>query len=178
MKRRGIVLGAGAAVATAAGIGTGLLMRRRAPVEEGAVSTVPLDPWSMSFAAMDGSPLVLATLRGRPLLLNFWATWCGPCATEMPLLDRFARSLPAKGWSVLALAIDEIGPVRRFIVDHALHLTVALAGVDGLDLSRQLGNTAGALPFTVVFDRSGGVVDRRLGIVDSGMLDRWISTAG
>ncbi len=178
MKRRRIVLGAGAVVATAAGVGTGLLMRRREPVEAAAVPASPIDPWSMSFTSLNGSSLALATLRGRPLLLNFWATWCGPCATEMPLLDRFAGSLPARGWGVLALAVDEIGPVRRFVADRALHLPVALAGVDGLDLSRQLGNSAGALPFTVVFDRAGGVFDRRLGILDSGMLDRWLSTAG
>jgi thiol-disulfide isomerase/thioredoxin len=171
MNRRGIVLGVGGGVAAAAGAGTWLLSSHRARGE--AVEDAPADPWSMSFATPGGPPVALSALRGRPLLLNFWATWCGPCATEMPLLDRFAASLVGKRWNVLALAIDEPTPVRRFVAERSLRLPIALAGMSGLDLSRSLGNTAGALPFTVVFDRDGLAVERKLGILDAALLDRW-----
>ena len=173
MRRRDLVLGAGAVVAVAAGIGTRLVRSRDAAV---ATAASPQDPWTMSFATPDGAPVRLAAFRGRPLLLNFWATWCAPCATEMPLLDRFSQSASARQWGVLALAVDDSEPVRRFLADRQLRLPVAMAGSDGLDLSRSLGNSAGALPYTVVFDRAGNAVANRLGILDGAMLDRWATT--
>lgn len=171
MNRRGVVLGIGGGIAAAAGLGAGVLVPRLRRDPDADAASV--DPWTMSFARPDGKAIVLATLRGRPLLLNFWATWCGPCATEMPLLDRFARSPRAVAWNVLALAIDDAEPVRRFVAERSLRLPVALAGVDGIDVSRTLGNAAGALPFTVVFDRRGNPVERTLGILDDAMIDRW-----
>jgi thiol-disulfide isomerase/thioredoxin len=115
----------------------------------------------------------MARLRGKALLLNFWATWCAPCATEMPLLDAFARTAPGRGWNVLALAVDSADPVRRFLAERALSLPVALAGADGLDLSRSLGNNVGALPFTVAFDTAGTPLQHRLGALDRAWLERW-----
>ena len=118
----------------------------------------------------------MADWRGRPLLLNFWATWCAPCVTEMPLLDRFASERAASGWRVLALALDQADPVRRFVAERKLGLPVALAGSDGFALSRALGNVHGALPFTAVFDSSGARTDHTLGTVSADLLDRWVAT--
>jgi thiol-disulfide isomerase/thioredoxin len=131
----------------------------------------------MTFATLDGSSLAIGALRGRRLLINFWATWCPPCVTEMPLLDAFARNQAEAGWSVLALAVDGAEPVRRFIAERSLKLPVALAGDDGLDLSRRLGNVAGGLPFSVAFDRQGAPVQRKLGAVDAPLLQAWAAAA-
>ncbi len=117
----------------------------------------------------------MGRLRGKALLLNFWATWCAPCATEMPLLDAFARTAPARGWNVLALAVDSADPVRHFLVERSLSLPVALAGADGLDLSRSLGNSVGALPFTVAFGADGQPRARKLGTLDAALLESWVS---
>ena len=174
MKRRAIVFGTGAAVAAAAGIGAG--MRSASRDQDRDAASLPLDPWTMSFTSLDGSALALSGLRGRPLLLNFWATWCAPCATEMPLLDRFAVSQQAGRWNVLALGVDDREAIRRFMTERGLRLRVAIAGADGLDLSRALGNTAGALPYTVVFSTSGSAAGRRLGILDEAMLAHWVDT--
>jgi thiol-disulfide isomerase/thioredoxin len=115
----------------------------------------------------------MAALRGKPLLLNFWATWCGPCVVEMPLLDRFARERGPAGWQVLALAIDQPDPVRRFVAERNLRLPVALAGPVGLELSRQLGNRNGGLPFTATFDSNGTKAVQHLGAVDARRLSEW-----
>jgi thiol-disulfide isomerase/thioredoxin len=172
LNRRLVIVG-GAAIAAAA-IGAGTALRRtRVDDDDATAPTVAVDLWSLTFESLDGPPIKMAAWRGRPLLLNFWATWCGPCVVEMPLLDGFARQQGERGWRVLALAVDQADPVRRFIGERALRLPVAVAGSLGLDLSRQLGNVQGGLPFTAAFDSSGDVVQRRLGAVSSDLLARW-----
>ena len=171
MSRRTVVLGL-AAIA-AAGIGAGTALRRsRESAEDNEAVDVPIDLWSLRFDSVDGAPIAMSALRGRPLLLNFWATWCGPCVVEMPLLDRFARDQGPGGWQVLALAVDQPDPVRRFIAERTLRLPVALAGAIGLDLSRRLGNSQGGLPFSVAFERSGQAFQHRLGARDAGVARR------
>jgi len=118
----------------------------------------------------------MASLRGKPLLLNFWATWCPPCIQEMPEIDRFARQFASNGWQVLGLAADQEKPVREFLGRQPVGYPIALAGFEGITLSRQLGNEAGALPFTVAFDAGGRVTHRHLGETRFEMLAAWAKT--
>jgi len=172
MNRRLVVL-AGAGLAAAA-IGAGTAWRRaRQDAEDAGTPEVSIDIWALEFQSVDGAPIKMASWRGRPLLLNFWATWCGPCVVEMPLIDRFARDQPAHGWQVLALAVDQPDRVRRFIAERTLTLPVAIAGAVGLDLSRHLGNAGGGLPFTAAFDSAGAAVQRHLGPVTTQLLAQW-----
>ena len=130
----------------------------------------------MSFAGVDGEPVRIGNLRGKPLLLNFWATWCAPCVAEMPLLDAFNDRSSATGWQVLAIAVDSAEPVRQFLALHRLDLPVALAGADGLQLSRDLGNGFGGLPFTAVFDAAGRLAHHHVGAIASETLETWLKT--
>jgi thiol-disulfide isomerase/thioredoxin len=172
VKRRPLVV-AGAALAVIAGAGTAWWRTK----DDSEPELPPaIDLWKLTFERVDGAPLAMAAWRGRPLLLNFWATWCAPCITEMPLLDRFASERAASGWRILALAIDQADPVRRFIAERKIGLPVALAGSDGFALSRSLGNGQGALPFTAVFDSSGARTQQHLGAVSADVLDRWSAT--
>jgi len=172
VNRRLVVL-AGAGLAAAA-IGAGTAWRRaRHDAEDAGAPEVSIDLWALEFQSVDEAPIKMASWRGRPLLLNFWATWCVPCVVEMPLLDRFARDQPPRGWQVLALAVDQPDPVRRFIAERTLTLPVAVAGAIGLELSRQLGNGGGGLPFTAAFDSTGAAVRRRLGAVSAELLAEW-----
>jgi thiol-disulfide isomerase/thioredoxin len=170
VRRRALIVGAVAGGGALAGASVAIWRSR-----PGADGTSPIDVWSLTFAGVEGSPVPMARLRGKALLLNFWATWCAPCATEMPLLDAFARTARDRGWNVLALAVDAADPVRRFLAERALSLPVALAGEEGLDLSRSLGNSAGALPFTVAFSADGVPMQRRLGALDAQMLETWVT---
>jgi thiol-disulfide isomerase/thioredoxin len=169
MKRRQtLMLGAAGTAAAAAGLGWQL--RRRPPPLDDASTAL----WQSHFDQPDGQPLALAALRGQVLVLNFWATWCPPCVKEMPELDRFARRFGERGVRVLGLAIDSPTPVREFLRRAPVGYTIGLAGFDGTDLSRKLGNDKGALPFTAVFDRSGALVQRKLGETSFTELEAWV----
>jgi thiol-disulfide isomerase/thioredoxin len=164
MKRRGLLVGGVAAGAGALGVGAALW---RSP------SAAERALWAMAFERPGGGQLALDTFRGRPLLLNFWATWCPPCVTEMPLLDRFQREQPADGWQVIGLAVDQLAPVVTFLSQHPVSFAIGMAGLDGIEVAHSLGNASGSLPFTVAFGRTGKAVQRKLGVVTTPDLAAW-----
>ena len=142
-------------------------------------ATADADPalWSLSFDTPAGGKVVMQNLRGKPLLVNFWATWCPPCIEELPLLDRFYRENSSKGWQVLGLAIDKLDAVDRFLAKTPVTFPVGMAGLAGTDLGRSLGNTAGGLPFTVVFGSAGAVMHRKIGKLVPADLQQWVASA-
>ena len=132
--------------------------------------------WALRLERPEGGELVLASLRGRPLVVNFWATWCPPCVKELPDLDRFQADHAARGWQVVGIAIDSPTAVRQFLTRQPLRFPIGLAGLEGTELSRQLGNTAGGLPFTVVLDSAGRIVQRKLGATSYPELASWATS--
>lgn len=160
VSRRGWLAAAVGVVAAAGGAG---LAWRRSQRQAQALSDVEVAFWQQQFARLDGTMLSMATFYGKPLIVNFWATWCPPCVEELPLLDSFYVENKAKSWQVVGLAVDQQAPVQRFLTRTPLAFPVALAGFSGIELSRLLGNLTGGLPFSVVFDRTGHVVYRKLG---------------
>jgi thiol-disulfide isomerase/thioredoxin len=169
--RRRWLVGAVAGVAAAAGVG--LAWRNGHVVQTTPAPAPPDGLWGLSFQTPQGSMLPMDSFKGKPLLLNFWATWCPPCVEEMPLLDRFFAENSANGWQVLGLAVDQAEPVKRFLQARPVGFTIALAGLAGTDLSRSLGNSAGGLPFSVAFDRSGRIVQRKMGQLGAQDLQQW-----
>ncbi len=163
MKRRALLLGGGALTALT-GAGLSGCSRGAEP---------PQAFWSQSWDQPDGHPLAAADFRGRPLLVNFWATWCPPCVEELPLLDQFFQSHRAQGWQLLGLAIDQPSAVRAFLARRPLAFPVGLAGLGGTELSRELGNSNGGLPFSVLLDPAGRLVERKLGRLQAEDLERW-----
>jgi thiol-disulfide isomerase/thioredoxin len=131
--------------------------------------------WAKTFPTPGGGELAMQSLRGQPLLINFWATWCPPCVEELPLLDRFYRENVANGWQVVGLAIDKPDSVHAFLEKMPLSFPVALAGLGGTELAKSLGNLVGGLPFTVVLGSQGMVLHRKMGQVSVADLALWRS---
>ena len=169
-RRQWMVLG-GAGLGAAL-LGAGLATWRLA-LDEPAVGE---DFWSLRFERPEGGELALASFRGRPIVLNFWATWCPPCIKEMPDLDRLQAAYAQRGVQVVGLAVDGPTPVRQFLARQPVRFAIGLAGLDGTELSRMLGNRNGGLPFTAVFDAAGRVRHRKLGQTHYDEMDRWLST--
>jgi thiol-disulfide isomerase/thioredoxin len=169
--RRGLLAGVGLLAAVVGAVGHG-----RTPQAPGSDAksdgAEAIDLWGQRFRRPEGGELVMADLRGQPLLINFWATWCPPCIKELPEFDRFARS-HAQRLRVVGLAIDSLAPVQEFLKKQPLSFAIGLAGFAGTDLARGLGNSAGALPFTVLLDAKGQVLERRLGETRLADLEAW-----
>ena len=179
MKRRSIVTAVVAGAAVAAGIGWSL-RERYGLLGRGDRGGDDIDRllWTQRFEQPDGGRLVMAERRGKPLLLNLWASWCAPCVREMPVLDRFQREHRNGGWQVVGLAIDALEPVRRFLAAVPVDFPIGLAGISGIELAHSLGNAGGQLPFSVVFDAKGAIRARKLGVVEPAALSRWVAEIG
>ncbi len=176
MKRRQWLAGGVAVAAAAAGAGVARWRSSAAHREHDAVAAeagAEAALWAAHFSVLDGGDLAMASFAGQPLLLNFWATWCAPCRQEMPLLDQFFQQHKQAGWRVLGLAVDSVAPVRSYLRQQPVSFAVAVAGMDGAEWARRLGNADGALPFTVVFDRRGHIHARQLGQIGGSDLARW-----
>jgi thiol-disulfide isomerase/thioredoxin len=167
-RRHWLLAGAGVAAA-AAGAGFAWWRHGGSDVDPAAADRF----WQSSFETPQGGPLAMATFRGKPLLVNFWATWCAPCIEEMPMLDVFYRQHAANGLQVVGLAIDQPSSVRKFLQRTPVTFPIGLAGMEGTELTRVLGNDAGGLPFSVLFATDGSVRQRRIGRVSEADLHAW-----
>jgi thiol-disulfide isomerase/thioredoxin len=102
--------------------------------------------------------------KGRPLVINFWARWCGPCRQEIPDLISERARLKAQGLEVIGVAIeDKPDAVREFAKAYDMDYPVLLAKDQGIPLMQALGNAQAGLPYTLVLDRQGRVVATKLG---------------
>lgn len=169
--RRQLLLGLAATTAMLAGAGVAWWNAERP--RDTAPGKLDAAFWAMQWETPAGAGLPMRGFAGRPLLLNFWATWCPPCVEELPLINAFYRENQAKGWQVLGLAVDKLGPVQSFLKAMPLDFPVGMAGIQGTDLARKLGNPSGGLPFSVLVGSGGAVLQRKLGRLRESDLQAW-----
>lgn len=124
---------------------------------------------------LDGRPHALADYRGELVVVNFWATWCPPCLEEIPMLIEAQKALRAQGLRILGPALDDKAAVARFVERQGMNYPVfADPSQVGPALSA-LGDTQGALPYTVVIDREGRLVEKHHGRLERAEFDALIA---
>lgn len=167
--RRGVLLAAGS-VALAAGAGAAWWARKaRGAADDPAVQSF----WALQSERPGGGMVAMSDFRNRPLLVNFWAPWCPPCVEELPMIDAFFRQHAGNGWQVVGLAVDKPVAVQNFLGKTPVAFPVGVLGLAGLSVVKDLGNAAGGLPFTLVLDAAGQVVERKIGQITPQDLQRW-----
>jgi len=127
---------------------------------------------SASFPDAAGRPQRLNQWLGKPLVLNFWATWCAPCREEVPLLVEFHGKYAPKGVELVGICADQVVKMLEFASAYRIGYTLLVADASVFTLLRRIGDAAGALPYSVVVDRKGTVAYRRAGAFKSGELEK------
>ncbi|NYT63449.1 redoxin domain-containing protein [Alcaligenaceae bacterium] len=136
-------------------------------------AALPPDPfYAHAFPDTQGRQVELTQYLGKPLVLNFWATWCPPCVKEMPDLDALHGKYPDVHF--VGLAVDTLVNVEKFSRKVQVSYPVLIAGHGGIQLMRGLGNKQGGLPFTIVFNEKGQVATKILGQIKPEELDAYI----
>ena len=133
------------------------------------------DIWKMQFDTPEGGKLAMQKLRGKPLLINFWATWCPPCVDELPLLESFYRQHKSKSMQIVGLAADKPEAVRAFLKKLPLTFPIGITDLSGIALSKSWGNLAGGLPFSVMMSANGQVMQRKMGKLTEEDLKIWLN---
>jgi len=133
-----------------------------------ATEIAPL--WTTTLSDHRGKTYTLSQFKGKPLILNFWATWCEPCREEMPEISALASE--HQEIAVLGLAIDEAAAVHEFVESTPVSYPLLIAENEGMPLAEMLGNNKGVLPYTVIISAQGEVTRIFFGRVNRQMLQK------
>ncbi|WP_397390958.1 TlpA family protein disulfide reductase [Polynucleobacter sp.] len=117
------------------------------------------NPWQTP----NGKPVDTAQWHGKVLVVNFWASWCPPCVEEMPTFDKLQMELKSQNVLFVGIGIDSPSNIREFLEKTPVSYPIAIGGLEGSNLSKQMGNLQGALPYTIIINAEGRATYRKLG---------------
>ena len=129
------------------------------------------NPWQTP----DGKSANSENWRQKVLVVNFWASWCPPCVEEMPALDKIAQEYASKNVLIVGIGIDSPSNIRQFLEMTPVSYPIVIGGLEGSNLSKQMGNTQGALPYTVIINQKGKAIYTKLGKISEEELRKAIN---
>jgi thiol-disulfide isomerase/thioredoxin len=137
-----------------------------------AVEATPAALYAATFHDLQGGTQSLGRFEGKIVVLNFWATWCAPCREEMPAFARLQSRWGDKGVQFVGISNEDAGRVEPFARSLGVNYPLWVGGDEVGELSRRLGNRLAALPHTVLIDRSGAVLESKVGAYPEADLEK------
>lgn len=134
----------------------------QAPAAAEMPSAAPM--FAATLHDLNDKPLAFESVRGKPMIVNFWARWCVPCRTEIPELVAAHDTYGKRGLAVVGIALDDnVDHTRDFIKAYDMRYTNLLAKTKGIELMQSMGNPEAVVPFTLAIDRAGNVIGNKFG---------------
>ena len=130
---------------------------------------------ALTLPDLDGRLHPLSDYRGHRVLLNFWASWCGPCLEEMPALNRAQAKFGEQGAIVVGIAMDEPARIRTFLAMHPVSYPILLGQLGSPSTTMQLGDAREMLPYSVLIDADGSILAVHSGALSSSQLEQWLA---
>ncbi|MFL6547631.1 MAG: TlpA family protein disulfide reductase [Povalibacter sp.] len=128
-----------------------------------AESPIPTDLPDFTLPDRDGKPTSIRSWTGKSMIVNFWATWCGPCRREIPLLKKIQQEHGPEGFQVVGVAVDFRDDVLKYAKEMAIDYPLLIGEEGGLEAVNLFGMPSVGFPFSVFTDREGRIVMTHLG---------------
>ena len=160
-------------LALLAGVLTSQWIYKTSLASDPAIKAFFANPWQ----SPDGKLADTEKWRGKVLVVNFWASWCPPCVEEMPTLDKLQQEFKAQNVLFVGIGIDSPSNIREFLKSTPVSYPIVIGGLEGSNLSKQMGNTQGALPYTVIINAKGKATYTKLGKISEEELRKAIKDA-
>jgi len=160
-------------VALAAGVLTSQWIHRAGLADDPAIKAFFANPWQTP----DGKSVDTKEWRGKVLVVNFWASWCPPCVEEMPTLDKLQAEFKTQNVLFVGIGIDSPSNIRQFLEKTPVSYPIVIGGLEGSNISKQMGNAQGALPYTVIINTQGKATSSKLGKISEEELKSAIKSA-
>ncbi|MCH2190655.1 MAG: TlpA family protein disulfide reductase [Gammaproteobacteria bacterium] len=125
----------------------------------------------------EGESKIVKSNLGDLTLINFWATWCTPCRREMPLFETFYQNNKANGFQIIGIAIDNQANAQPMLDSMGITYPILYAEQTGIKLMELSGNQSGGMPYSILVDKKGTVIDLKLGQVHEPQLNDWVKGA-
>lgn len=135
------------------------------------ISAAPVDLMNQTLPDLDNKPRRLADWKGKIVVANFWATWCGPCRDEIPEFVQLQNTYRDRGVQFVGIAVDNRKEVAAFAKRYGINYPVLQAEETGLAMMPLAGNTLGGLPFTFIINREGKIVATAPGRISKARLE-------
>ncbi|WP_341325453.1 redoxin domain-containing protein [Methylotuvimicrobium sp. KM2] len=112
---------------------------------------------------LNGNERSLSEWRGKITIVNFWATWCPPCREEIPEFVALQQEYQDRGLQFVGIAIETKESVKKYLDFVDINYPMLIAGDQGIILTQQWGNSAGILPFSLIFNQEGRIIHKQSG---------------
>jgi alkyl hydroperoxide reductase subunit AhpC len=158
-RRQWIIIVAISLLALLAGVVTSQWIYKTGLASDPAVKAFLANSWQTP----DGKTVDTQKWQGKVLVVNFWASWCPPCVEEMPTLDKLQQEFLQQNVLFVGIGIDSPSNIREFLSNTPVSYPIVIGGLEGSNLAKQLGNSQGALPYTIIINAKGKATYSKLG---------------